>query len=588
MKSDSNDSVSPYSPKRRTRFVSSRFMSPNSTASPDSSSPLRRFNRPTRKDSTTLAYHIGNERLKEREENHQHHNQKPTNRTDSVFSALTKQRSCREYRNNNNFLEENDQDQDQDVAGRSTKNDFSVKSSSRVVKKTISHLDPGRLSLDENTFKGNFHCDKNPIDSESENTSLDSVSLQRTFSSRKLGRDVPSKYMAVCGSGRRGEASDSDPLSCDDSWMMKKFMTQKTGKKANSLIGYMSSKSQWALSPGRSGSPPLSLESKDKQLSFSSMRPPQKRVEKILSMGFDFFRTKKSSSINEVVHQLRLLQNRLIQWRFANARAQAVNHSISLQTESNLINVLDGLTKLRHSVMRKKIELEREKLKMKLNFLLHSQMKMLESWGSMERQHLAAVTTMKECLHSVICRVPLSEGAKVDIQLASIAQRYASDLTDSIESVLSSFSPLANKTSELISNLARIVAQEKLLLQELNDVFHDMCVLEMEAEGKEPSMQSHSTPILKIKILETAITAKDPLNQKPHSLPGTWNWRELGRVVSFKYMARSEGDSDGSWMVKTHKATKKTNNFVLGYVGSKYHWALSHGHIILRPPQPIC
>jgi len=31
---------------------------------------------------------------------------------------------------------------------------------------------------------------------------------------------------------------------------------------------------------------------------------------------------------------------------------------------------------------------------------------------------------------------------QVDIQLASIAQRYASDLTDSIMSVLSGFSPL--------------------------------------------------------------------------------------------------------------------------------------------------
>jgi len=37
----------------------------------------------------------------------------------------------------------------------------------------------------------------------------------------------------------------------------------------------------------------------------------------------------------------------------------------------------------------------------------------------------------------------------------------------------------AYKTSELISKLARIVAQEKLLLQEFNDVFHDICVLEV-------------------------------------------------------------------------------------------------------------
>ncbi|KAK7404960.1 hypothetical protein VNO78_06049 [Psophocarpus tetragonolobus] len=472
MKSDSNDSVSPYSPKPRTRQVSSRFMSPNSTASPEpgSASPLRRFHRSVKRSSTTLADHIGNERLIEMEENHL---KIPTNRTDSVFSALTKQRSSKEFRNNTNGFQENDEDKD--VNGKSMRNGISGKFSFPMVKKPSSHIVPGRLSIEENTLKRNFHCSKNSIDSQSDNRSLDSIALQRTTSSRKLGREVPSKYMT---SGRRGEDSDSDPLSFDDSWMIKKIITQKATKRANSFMGFMSSKSQWALSPGRSGSPPLSLESKDKPLSFSSLRPQHKRVEKILSMGFDLFRTKKSST-NEMVHHLRLLHNRLIQWRFANARANAVNHTITLQAESNLINVLGGLAKLRHSVMQKKIELERETLQMKLNFVLHSQMKLLETWGSMERQHLAAITVMKDWLDSVVCKVPLLEGAKVDKQLVCISQRHASDLADAIKTLLFTFSPLADKTAELLSELARVVTQEKLLLQELNDIFHNMSVLEL-------------------------------------------------------------------------------------------------------------
>ncbi|WVY91358.1 hypothetical protein V8G54_036872 [Vigna mungo] len=218
-------------------------MSPNSTASPEpgSGSPLGQFNRYARKGSTTLADHIGNERLKEREERHRHQNKTLANKRGSVFPALTKQRSCGEFRNISNCLEENDQDRD--VVGRTTKNGVSGKSSSLVVKKPSSYSDPARHSLDENTFKGSA---KNSIGSESENTRLDSVPLERKLSSRKLGREVSSKYMAACG--RRGEASDSDPLSFDDSWMMKKNMTQNAVKKANSFIGYTSSKSQWALS----------------------------------------------------------------------------------------------------------------------------------------------------------------------------------------------------------------------------------------------------------------------------------------------------------------------------------------------------
>ncbi|KAL2328269.1 hypothetical protein Fmac_021696 [Flemingia macrophylla] len=475
MKSEFKEPGSPYCPKPKTRQVSSRFMTPISTGSPPgSASPLRRFHRSEKKNPTTLADHIGDERLKEREENHNHQNQKLANRAGSVFSVLTKQRSCRELKNNNNGLGENDQD----VIGRSPRNGFSGNSfSSPVAKKPSSHIAPGRLSLDENTLKRNFQCSKHSIDSESDNTSLESVSLTTNWSSRKTGKEVPSKYMAT--RERRGERSDSEPHSSDDSWMMNKFITQKAMKKANSLIGYMSSKSQWALSPGRSGSTPSSFESKEKSLPFSNLRPPHKRMEKILNMGFDLFRTKKSSTTREVVHQLRLLNNRLIQWRLANARAHAVNHNMSLQAECNLIYAMDALAKLRHSVMQKKIEFEREKLEMKLNFVLHSQMKLLEMWGCTEGQHLAAITEMKEFLYSVVCKVPLLEGAKVDIQLASIAQQHAFDLADSIKSVLSTFSSLADETAKLLSELARVVIQEKLLLQEFNDIFHTMSVLEL-------------------------------------------------------------------------------------------------------------
>lgn len=45
--------------------------------------------------------------------------------------------------------------------------------------------------------------------------------------------------------------------------------------------------------------------------------------------------------------------------------------------------------------------------------LLSWQMKLLEAWGGIERQHLQAITAIKEYLHSVVCRVPLLEGATV-------------------------------------------------------------------------------------------------------------------------------------------------------------------------------
>lgn len=39
--------------------------------------------------------------------------------------------------------------------------------------------------------------------------------------------------------------------------------------------------------------------------------------------------------------------------------------------------------------------------------------KLLEAWGSMEKQHSSAVSSSLDCLQSAVCRVPLIEGATV-------------------------------------------------------------------------------------------------------------------------------------------------------------------------------
>lgn len=114
-------------------------------------------------------------------------------------------------------------------------------------------------------------------------------------------------------------------------------------------------------------------------------------------------------------------------------------------SQANLVYALDGVIKLRQSVVQKKLQLQRQKLEMKLSFVLHSQVrtklpltnigktvtktittikdmifspcivqiKLLEAWGSIERQHSSAVSVSLDCLQSAVCRVPLIEGATV-------------------------------------------------------------------------------------------------------------------------------------------------------------------------------
>ncbi|XP_057455452.1 QWRF motif-containing protein 3-like [Lotus japonicus] len=347
---------------------------------------------------------------------------------------------------------------------------------------------PGRLSLDERAKPiSSSRRMLNSLDLESQ-----SGDSGKTLSPRKsTGVEVKSRFRS-----RRG-ASDSNigNLDGDSSSALKKSVLKSAIKRANSLAGYKSSKSQWALSPGRSDSPAMSVENMEKPVLFSTPTSPApftkvKGVEKILNLGFDFFKTKKSSVVNssplafgnsENVHRLRLLDNRLIQWRYANARAQVVNANISHHAESNLVCAWDTLTKLRQSVLKKKIQFYREKLDMKVAFILYYQMKLLEAWGGMERQHVSALNVTKECLHSVVCRVPLLEGAKVNLQSTSLALRQASDLTSSIKSILTSFSPpQIDKTAAMVSELAKVVALEKQLIEEFYDLFQATSVFEIQ------------------------------------------------------------------------------------------------------------
>ncbi|PON80564.1 QWRF family [Parasponia andersonii] len=473
----------------------------------------------------TLADHLGNERL----------NDLLLERKSSGF--LDRQRSSsREFSRYENDKESTKENHRPILGGSmrytGSSSRFSGKlsssSSSNKFFSTSSDVAPGRFSVDENALhqkpsrrmSDSFTGASDPgLEYGDAYSGMDFGSpsdMGKSSRVRRSGVEVSSKYMNDIGTRTRtGSAGSnmSNPVSLDSSPRLGRLSIKTAIKRANSLTaGYGGGKSQWALSPGRSASPSLSVESKGKLMSFSSLKPPNsssttKGVEKLLNLGLDLFKSKKSSSSSssnsassnlllggygttEASHQLRLLHNRFMQWRYANARADAVNSNIANHVESNLSCAWDVLTKLQHSVVQKRLQLQKEKLDMKLNFILQSELKLLEAWGDMERQHLAAVSTTKECLHSVVCRVPLIEGAKVDVQSALITFRHASDLTSAIRSTLTSFSPSAGKTGPLISELAEVVAQERLLLEECLEHFRTISILELkERQLKSSVMQ---------------------------------------------------------------------------------------------------
>ncbi|KAA3462545.1 QWRF motif-containing protein 3-like isoform X1 [Gossypium australe] len=459
----------------------------------------------------TLADFLGNERLKDIIERKSYEK-----RTNSGPFSLTKQTSHSEF---SRFVENDKQISAKEnhrpsVGGSmryTSKLGFSRKSSSSSSSTSSSsspNIIPGRFSVDESALYKKTSSSQRKPDSMTDNSHVldsdpeisdqcsasnnDSPAMAKTDSSlsdRKSGIEVCSKYLkdVPSRSRSRGTTWDSNnlnPVSADSSPKIKKFAIKNVIRRTNS---HGASPSQWALSPGRSGSPPMSVESKVKPMSFSSLKPPTspsrtRGVEKFLNLGLmDLFKSRKSSPLQvcsgdvESVHQLRLIHNSLIQWRYANAKADAVNRSIHNQVQNDLLSGWNSLMKLQHSVVQKKLKLQKEKLEIKMDSILQSQMKALECWADMERQHLSAISMTKQCLHSVVCKVPLVEGAKVHQEFSAVPFMFSYNTNPFM---IARMVPQIEKTVSVVSELAEVVAQEKLLLEECLELFRMISILE--------------------------------------------------------------------------------------------------------------
>ncbi|KAF8054671.1 hypothetical protein N665_1321s0017 [Sinapis alba] len=299
-------------------------------------------------------------------------------------------------------------------------------------------------------------------------------------SSKYLLHDAPSKGWCTTNSMRLQQGSQSF-----------RGVESITTKRTNSAARYGSSMSQWALSPGRSSETHPS----------SNLKPPRgKGIGKLFNqLGFDFFRSKKnnkSSPISssplkpktEASHQLKLMSNRLVQWRFVNARASAANNNVASQAKKQLLCAWDALTKLQNLVLQERINLQKKNLEIKLAHVLLSQVKHLEAWEDMGRQHFSSISMTRQALHSLLSRVPLREGAKVNIESAVTIFRKGEAVSDDIISTVNSFAPTIEDIVPLASQLAEVVVQEKLMLEQCHDLLRMISELESKGSGSSLSM----------------------------------------------------------------------------------------------------
>lgn len=240
-------------------------------------------------------------------------------------------------------------------------------SSSPVIDEDDRFVVPGRLSVDETALRqksfGGRSSDVSEIqDSGSECSDYGSNS---SLGSPFIGRSTPASYMSptVSSSFRKSgvEASSNDQrhrrgmsetnVATDN---LKKLNLKSSVKRANSQTAPSKRSSppvqQSNLKPP---SPPHMFPKPPTSPSKGKLPPTSpsrsKGVGSFISMGLDLFKHKKPyphssgtsgtvgvsgmNTVVESVHQLRMLHNRLMQWRYTNARGAIVNEKLTTQAE---------------------------------------------------------------------------------------------------------------------------------------------------------------------------------------------------------------------------------------------------------------
>ncbi|KAG8632677.1 QWRF motif-containing protein 2 isoform X2 [Manihot esculenta] len=165
----------------------------------------------------------------------------------------------------------------------------------------------------------------------------------------------------------------------------------------------------------------------------------------ILSFAADIRRSKCGEHRIVEVHLLRILYNRLLQWRFVNARADTALSAQRLNAERNLYNARVTSSKLLESVKEKRRELQWLRQNLKLISILKGQMIYLEELALTDQDFSLSLSGAIEALRASTLRLPVVGGARADVQNVKDAICSAVDV---MQAMASSICLLLSKVKE--------------------------------------------------------------------------------------------------------------------------------------------
>ncbi|CAN1842250.1 Protein ENDOSPERM DEFECTIVE 1 [Linum perenne] len=183
---------------------------------------------------------------------------------------------------------------------------------------------------------------------------------------------------------------------------------------------------------------------------------------------------RKASSQQEDIHALRLLQNRYLQWRYANAKSEAARQAQSRQAEMMVHSLGFRISEMYESVTRKRIELGRLQRLATLSTVLETQIPLLDEWTTIDEEYNESLSDTTQALLNTSVQLPVGGNVRADTREIVEALNSSVKLMESIGSQIERYMPKAEETDKLVSELARVSAGETSRVQECGDHLSSM------------------------------------------------------------------------------------------------------------------
>ncbi|KAL9174296.1 hypothetical protein ABFS82_02G043000 [Erythranthe guttata] len=359
----------------------------------------------------------------------------------------------------------------------------------------------GRSSLDLGCGNSQRASDGSSVNNEASDS--DSVSSGSTSGVQECSGVSNGSRRGIVGSARFWQETNSrmrrlqDPGSPLSTSPGSKLMLPSKSKRYTSNSNGLSSSPIRPLSPskamtamGSCSSSPLRghSPSRIRNAAVSTINNNFNDTPSVLSYAVDVRRGKVGENKIIDAHLLRLLYNRNLQWRFVNARTEAVLLVQKRSAEQkNLWNAWITISDLRDAVTKKRHRLQLLRQKLKLSSILKRQMNFLEDWASFDKDHSVSLLGATESLRASTLRLPVIGGAIADVQSLQDAIVSAVDIMQAMTSSIYLLLPTVEEVNSLVSELAKVTTKERALLEQCTDLISLLAAMQV----KDSSLRTH-------------------------------------------------------------------------------------------------